>query len=84
MDEAKAHTHIFLALETTSAVIAGLNTDNRPDYTKLASAIVVEQLPGNAPIRALTVNCWLVQWLEQSFYTESLLAVTVNTYVHFM
>lgn len=64
----------------TSAVIAGLNTDNQPHYTKLAAATVSGHLPGNVTIRALTVNCGLVPWLKQSIHTHSLLDCTVDSY----
>lgn len=46
---------------TPIAVIAGLNADKQPRCTKLAAATVSGHVPGNVPIRALTVNCWLVQ-----------------------
>ena len=61
------------------AVIAGLNTDNQPHYIKPATATVFGHLPENVPIRALTVNCWLVQGLEQSIHTYSLLDYTVDS-----
>lgn len=80
MDDVQTHTHKYSVLSTTSAVIAGLNADNQPHYAKLAAATVSGHLPGNVPIRALTVNCWLVQWLKQSIHTYSLLDCTVDPY----
>lgn len=61
-------------------MIAGLNSDKRFYYTTLATATASEPLPGNVPIRALTVNCWFVQWLKQSIHTRCLLDCTADSY----
>lgn len=71
MDDVQTHTHKCSFFSTTTAVIAGLNTDNQWRYTRLAAATVSGHLPGNVPIRALTVNYWLVQWLYWGIYTSS-------------
>lgn len=82
LDKAQALMRISsLPSQTTGAVIAGWNSDRQPHCTKLPTAKVSWLLPGNVPIMALTVNCWLVQWAERAIH--SLLWVLLLAFTRF-